>query len=415
MRRFLAQRKHSLLLLVGAILLCTASQVCVFTGYTNFVRLSPTSSIAIRTTPSTTATTAPKQQPSSNRPGDRKILPYIPGTAQTTPSAKGQVVHPTHVPVFEAGVAYPQWTPSGYSNSDIRWTQALRNITTQTHAYWIEMPLLFYQSSLSATAVTTGVSTPTVASFIEGIQAAHAQGYRVFVTPLLTVSSGSMAWSGAISFTSQQDEQSWFMSYWQTLKPYVQAAQRNGVEQLAIGTEEEWLQQFAPDALWNDLILNIRTIFSGTLTYDMNWTALQKTPPSWMRNSNLSAIGVSAYLSLIDTKKRVDPQQMTALWKNVIGNALDTFALELGKPVLISEIGYRNSADALYHTWESASTAPADPTEQAAACNAALANATHDPHIRGIFFWGWDDVGAFDLHDQPAATVLHHWYSNLAI
>ncbi len=387
MRRFFAQRKHALLLLLGAILLCVASQVCVFTGYTHFVQLSQqtTASIAIHTTSSPIATTATRQQTST-----------------------------IHVPAFEAGVAYPQWTPTGYSKSDIHWIQALQDITTQTHAYWIEMPLLFYSSSLSATTVTTGVSTPTVASFIEGILAAHAHGYRVFITPLLTVSSGSMAWSGAISFSTRQDEQRWFTSYWQALKPYVLAAQRNGVEQLAIGTEEEWLQQFAPDALWNELILNIRSVFSGALTYDMNWTALQKTPPLWMHNSNITAIGVSAYLSLTDTRTRVDPQKMSALWKSIIGNALDTFAMKLGKPVLISEIGYRDSSDTLYHAWESSSTAPVDPAEQAAACDAALANTTHDPHIRGIFFWGWDDVGAFSLRDQPAATVLHRWYGALA-
>ncbi len=408
MRRFFAQRKHALLLMLGAILLCVASQVCVFTGYTHFVQLSQhtTASIAIHTTPSPIATTVTKQQSSLNGQGDRKGLPYTSGTAKTTPTV--------HVPSFEAGVAYPQWTPNCYSKSDIHWTQALQDITKQTHAYWIEMPLLFYSSSLSATTVTTGVSTPTVASFVEGIQAAHAKGYRVFMTPLLTVSSGSMSWSGAISFSTQQDEQRWFTSYWQALKPYVLAAQQNGVEQFAIGTEEEWLQQFAPDALWNELILNIRSVFSGTLTYDMNWTSLSKTPPSWMHNSNLTAIGVSAYLSLTNTRKRVDPQQMSSLWKNMLGNMLDMFATKLGKPVLISEIGYRNSADALYRVWESSSTAPVDPTEQAAACDAALANVTHDPHIRGIFFWGWDDVGAFSLRDQPAATVLHRWYGALA-
>ena len=393
MRRFLAQRKHSLLLLLGAVLLCVASQVCVFTGYTNFVRLSHPS-IAIHTTPSPLATTA-----------------IVQPTPTVQPTLTAHIIQPTHIPTFQAGVAFPQWTPTGYS--DTRWSNGLQDIATQTHAYWIEMPLLFYQSTLSATRVTTGVSTPTVASFVEGVRAAHALGYRVFVTPLLTVSTGPVAWSGQISFSSQQDEQQWFASYWQTLKPYVVAAQQAGVEQIAVGTEEEWLQQFAPDALWNNLILNFHTAFSGKLTYDMNWTALQKTPPSWMHNMTLTTIGVSAYLSLTDTQKRVEPQQMVALWKSIIGNTLDTFATQLGKPVLISEIGYRDSADALYHTWESSSSAPVDKTEQAAACDAALANATHDPHIRGIFFWGWDDVGAFGLRNQPAAASLHHWYSAL--
>ena len=406
MRRFLASRKHSLLLLLGVTLLLSASLVCVFTSYSNFQRLSQhtTASIAIRTTPPLNATST-----TDNRQGDRKGLPYI----SKTPSSIAHVIQPAHFPAFEAGVTYPQWTPTGYSKSDSRWTSGIQDIETQTHAYWIQMPLLFEQSSLSSTTVTTGVSTPTITSFVEGIQAAHAQGYHVFVTPLLTVRSGSMAWSGAISFSTQQDEQRWFASYWQTLAPYILAAQQNGVEQLAIGTEEEWLQQYAPDVLWNALIQNIRTVFSGKLTYDMNWTALSKTPPSWMYNSNLSTIGVSAYLSLSETRQRVNPQQMAALWKTIVETQLDTFAIKLGKPVLISEIGYRNSADALYHVWESTSSAPADTAEQAAACNAALANATQDPHISGIFFWGWDDVGAFALHETPAASVLHHWYSAL--
>ena len=35
------------------------------------------------------------------------------------------------------------------------------------------------------------------------------------------------------------------------------------------------------------------------------------------------------------------------LWKQTVKRELDTFALKLGKPIFISEIGYRNSADAL--------------------------------------------------------------------
>ncbi len=390
MRRFFAERKHALLLLLGATLLCGASLVCVFTSYTNFARLGAQ--------------------------GDREGLPNTSSTmfphTLTTPTAIAYIAHPVHVPAFEAGVAYPQWTPDGYSKGDSHWTQGLQAIMTQTHAYWIEMPLLFYQLSPSSTTITTGVSTPTVASFVQGVQEAHRQGYRVFVTPLVTV-GGPVGWSGAISFAMQQDEREWFASYWQTLRPYVVAAQQNGVEQLAIGTEEDWLQQYAPDVLWNTLIEQIRTVFSGKLTYDTNWTALAKMPPSWMRNSNLSTIGVSAYLSLTETRQHVKPQEMVALWKRVVTPQLDSFAIRLGKPVIISEIGYRDSADTLYHVWESTSTAPVDAEEQAAACNAALANATRDPHIAGIFFWGWDNVGAFALHDQPAASVLYRWYSGL--
>jgi hypothetical protein len=92
---------------------------------------------------------------------------------------------------------------------------------------------------------------------------------------------------------------------------------------------------------------------------------------------------------------------------------LDAFSLQLRKPMIISEIGYRNSADTLYNSWLPYSTlSRPDPAEQAAACNAALANVIPDPHIAGIFFWGWDGVDSFKLAGQPAVGVLNHWYTS---
>jgi hypothetical protein len=132
-----------------------------------------------------------------------------------------------------------------------------------------------------------------------------------------------------------------------------------------------------------------------------------------MGNADLKLIGVSAYLSLVETPTRVDPTQVAALWKANWQAVLDKFASTVGKPIILSEVGYRNSADALYHSWEWTSSAPTDPEEQAAGCDAVLANSMSDPQISGSFFWAWDDVTAFSLKGQPAATVLHNHYGSL--
>ncbi len=224
---------------------------------------------------------------------------------------------------------------------------------------------------------------------------------------------GSQPWSGLIHFSTREQEQQWFESYWQTLKPYLVTAAQAGVEQLAVGTEDEWLQAHAPNSFWDDLIAQVRSVFPGTLTYDMNWTALQTPLRSWMRNAALKMIGVSAYFPLINTPQRVDPQRISGLWKQTVKRELDTFALKLGEPIFISEIGYRNSADALYRSWEPTSSAPADPVEQAAAYSAALANILPDQHILGSFFWGWDNAEAFNLHGLPAATVIQTHYKSV--
>ncbi len=388
MRRFFIQ-KNNLLALLSIVLLSIASLVYLFTAGYNFIHKSASST-------SLTPTSS---------------LPQLPLTATSRPSPTGTACH-LKGRDFQMGVVFPQWNPTGYGQSDTKWLTGIQNIRPQSGACWIEIPILFYQKSLTSTTVTTGPSTPTIASLTYGIQVAHALGYHVFVTNLLTV-SGPVAWSGQISFQTFQQEQQWFDSYWQTIQPYVTAAAQAGAEQLAIGTEYEWLQQFAPDILWNELIAHLRSVFPGTLTYDMNWTSLQDSPRTWMRNSNLKMIGVSAYLPVIDTPSRIAPEQMPPLWKNRVQRALDLFAIELGKPIFISEIGYRDSADALYHSWETSSSAPTDPEEQAAACDAALVNVIPDPHIFGIFFWGWDDVGQFRLSGQPAVTVLHTRFTAL--
>jgi hypothetical protein len=191
------------------------------------------------------------------------------------------------------------------------------------------------------------------------------------------------------------------------------AAQVAGADQLSIGTEEVWLEQFAPVVLWNTLIARVRGIFSRIITYSMDWTSLPKPLPTWMNNSNLSMIGVSEYIPLVDTSKRIDPDALFSLWRLKVKLVLDNLARRLDKPVIISEIGYRNTADALYHSWDTESSAsPPDPIEQAAAYNAALENVMSDPHIAGIFCWGWDGVGAFKLSGQPAVFVLHEWYTS---
>ena len=251
-----------------------------------------------------------------------------------------------------------------------------------------------------------------MSAFIYGIRYAHQLGLHVFAIQQLQTGSQD-SWAGSIQFATADEEQSWFQSYWETLKPYIQAAANEKVEQIAIGTELEWLQNNASDDLWNTLIGNFHSVYSGSLTYDLNWTSLQSTIPDWMHNSLLNMIGVSAYIPLIDTPQRVDPAQITDLWAQIAKVQLDNFAAQLGAPIFISELGYRNSADTLYQSWEAQSTMPKDEEEQAAAYNAALTNIIDDQNILGVFVWGWDNTGSFNIKGLQAASTIHRYYSSL--
>ncbi|HEU0001527.1 MAG TPA: glycosyltransferase family 2 protein [Ktedonobacteraceae bacterium] len=315
-------------------------------------------------------------------------------------------------PDFQTGMIFPQWGGTAYSSSDANWHTGLKEIQDQTAAQWIELPVNFYQASMATTQVMTSAMTPTPDAVAAGIRAAHAMGYHVFVVPLLTV-EGPLTWSGSIKYNTVAQTQAWFTSYFQAYEPYIVAANQAQADQLAIGTEDELLQE-APPSLWDTLIGQIHAIFAGKLTYDINWSSLYYPLPPWLRNPDLSAIGVSVYNPLTDTPQRLDPAQIPALWQQTIRKQLDDIATQLAKPLIISEIGYRNSAYALYRPWERDARAmaePPDPVEQAAAYNAALSSVLVDPHISGIFFWGWS-LPPFDPNFKPAAAVMFKWFTS---
>jgi hypothetical protein len=319
---------------------------------------------------------------------------------------------PVARPDFQRGMVFPEWSHDAYSNKDTEWQRGLVDIQQQTAARWIQMPALFLQATPSSTDVVAGGAAPTVASFVQGARTAHAMGYHVFFTALLGVQSPDGSWAANVELDTYQLQQQWFESYWAALKPYIQAAAREKVEQVAIGTEIEWMQQNAAPDLWNTLLDHVRSIFSGILVYDMNWSSFYLTLPSWMKNKDLNMIGVSTYVPLVSSPVEVDPATIPALWKEKIGTYLDAVSAQLGKKVLITEIGYRENVDTLYNPWSQVQTSAAvDPAYQSAACDAALSYVMHDPNVDGIFFWGWDNVGALKLANQPAAKILHKWYT----
>ncbi len=347
---------------------------------------------------------------SSLRPRPPAVIAYE--TRVAARDIDANLVVRMHRPTFQTGMIFPQWGTNAYDTTDTNWQIGLKDIQTQTGAQWIELPINFYQSSVASTQVTTTSITPTPQAVTKGILAARARHFHVFVVPLLSA-GGTLVWSGSIQFSQPQLLQAWFDSYWQALQPYAAAAAGAGAEQMAIGTEFEKLQYTQP-SYWTQLIERVHSVFPGRLTYDMNWSSLYNPIPSWMSNPLLTTLGVSEYIPLTTTPQRLAPSVITSLWETNIGKLIDGLAVKVGHPVFISEIGYRNSAYALYRPWERDATTeaePADPQEQAAAYNAALENVLADPNIAGIYFWAWS-VPLFQPNWQPAAKVLLKWYTS---
>jgi hypothetical protein len=327
--------------------------------------------------------------------------------SMNTPLAMPRLI--THYATFQQGMVFPRWGSDAYSGNDAAWSNGLVDMFHQTRAQWVEITINIYQQSLTATEVQAKPGlTPTPAALAEGIRTAHTLGYRTFVSPLLSV-GGKYPWSGSITFPIATQERAWFRNYWTAIAPYVVAADKAGAEEFAIGTEYEQLQQ-SPAKLWEQLIEKFHQNFRGKLTYNINWSSLWLTIPSWINSPFLDAIGVSLYIPLTEKVERLAPTSLPSLWRTKVKRVLDAYSVHSGKPILISEIGYRNSADALYDPWLRTTKAQVDPAEQAAAYDAALRNVVGDQHIIGIFFWAWS-FPLFQPNKLPACEVLRSWYA----
>ena len=328
-------------------------------------------------------------------------------TATVIPTATPIPANPTVRQSFEKGVAFPRWGTNVYGPNDPTWASDVATMHAQTHAQWVEIIVDLSQIGPSGTVVNPSSNTPTPDDVYVGVMNARAAGLKVYLKPLLHVQQSTSSWSGDVTFDSHAAAQQWFQSYWTAYKPYVEAAASAGAGQVSIGTEFSVLQNEYPDQ-WEWLLQQVSGVFHGSITYELNHDTISGPEPSWLRDPRLTYVGVSMYISLQSTPKDISAPQIEQLWRQLVLPRLDQLSKTLGKPVILSEIGYRDTADCLYDPWTHTSSALADPTLQGAAYTAALAETMGDPHVAGVFFWAWQN-GIFSP-SAPATQALSAAY-----
>ncbi len=329
------------------------------------------------------------------------------------PTASATPADPTVRQIFEQGVAYPKWGERAYGVNDSSWPYAVQSMRDQTNARWVEMLVSLDQSGYTSTSVYTGPDTLSPDGLYVGVLSARQAGLNVFIEPLLNVRDEPDNWSGNVTFATHAQAQLWFQSYWAAYQPYVKAAKEAGASQISIGAEYDKLEKHYPD-LWTWLAHQVKETFDGPVTYDANHSIMGQTAPAWMRDPALSYIGVSMYASLQQTPHELTEAQIERLWKTDVLPQLDALSAQVGKPVILTEIGYRNTSDTLHDPWNWHTNAPADPTLQGAAYRAALTMTAGDQHIAGLYFWAWA-TGQF-TPAGPAIQAMHDaWARPVAV
>lgn len=234
------------------------------------------------------------------------------------------------------------------------------------------------------------------------IRDAHARGLSVMVKPHLAHWGSGFSWRGDIAFDTPEAEARFFREYttWITA---VASATRDA-DAFVVGTELDGTTHNV--AAWRHIIANVRTVFTGPLTFASNWDSFADVA-FW---DDLDAVGIQAYFPVLRESEPVTVANIEAGWTRILTD-VHAVSARTGKPVVFTELGYDASSDALHRPWQGGH---GDDATQALALSTTLRILSTDPVVRGAFLWKWfpGEVqrGDFRMSRPEVRAILReHW------
>jgi len=261
----------------------------------------------------------------------------------------------------------------------------------------------------------------------ETAQKARKLGFQLMLKPHIWLTKPvDDGWTGVIDFDTETEWQKWEADYRIFILHYARLAQVEDIAIFCIATELSNPVRSRP-RFWKALIKEIRIIYSGELTYAANWYQDYDLVDLW---PYLDYIGVNAYFPLTDQNSPSVSEIMMG-WQPHI-ERISSLAKQHSKPVLFTEVGYKNSRGATIRPWEwpprrhgitklrYQKQQLVDQQEQANAYEALFRTVGVLSWFRGLFIWKWypnssqitQDRIEFSPQNKEAEQVLMRWYSN---
>ncbi|MFQ5348858.1 MAG: glycoside hydrolase TIM-barrel-like domain-containing protein [Thermoanaerobaculia bacterium] len=245
---------------------------------------------------------------------------------------------------------------------------------------------------------------------------ARELGIDTLLKPHVWLTGARGKWRADIAMNTDEEWQRWFADYRRFILHYARLAEQLGIGGLAVGTELHATIRQRPDD-WRRLIADVRAVYGGKLTYSANWYREFEEVAFW---EELDYIGIQAYFPLTE-KQQPSVDELMAGWQRHLP-AIEAVARRTGKPVLFTEMGYRNTADAAIEPWRWPDRAArlsgaTDPETQARCYEAFFRTFWHRPWFAGIYVWKWFPGRgvrprgvSFTPQGQAAEAVLARWY-----
>ena len=224
---------------------------------------------------------------------------------------------------------------------------------------------------------------------------AKSNGLKVMLKPQVWMHN---TWIGDYNPEKEADWKRWENDYSNYILTFARIADSMKVEAFCIGTEYRTAIKKRP-AYWQKLIVDVRQIYKGKLTYCANWDDFKEVK-FW---PDLDFIGISGYFPLSESKTP-DVKELNKSWKP-IKKDLKSYSADLNKPVLFIEIGYRNIDKPAWKSWETENQKfNSNTMAQANAYESFFQTFWDEPWIAGAFIWKW-----YDYHEQIAAEKNDDW------
>ncbi|MGB5943739.1 MAG: glycoside hydrolase [Leeuwenhoekiella sp.] len=204
---------------------------------------------------------------------------------------------------------------------------------------------------------------------------------EVMIKPQIWIRRGEF--TGDLLMADEAKWQVFEKGYREFILLYAKVAEEVDAEIFCIGTE---LFNFvnARTAFWDELIKEVRTVYSGKITYAENWDKVARNP-LW---ENLDYIGVDAYFPVSEAQTPT-VAEARAGWKEH-KKALQALSRKLDKPVLFTEYGYRSLDFAGKEPWVADRTeGGVNHTAQQNLTEALFDEFYSEPWFAGGFIWKW--------------------------
>lgn len=237
---------------------------------------------------------------------------------------------------------------------------------------------------------------------------AHKLGLKICIKPHLAYWGSGFRWRGEISFHKSQQWDNFFKSYSALILNLAQIC--NNSDAIVIGTELD--KTVAYEDEWRDIIKQIRSVYSGPISYAANWTDY-KDIPFW---DALDAIGIQAYFPLTQSPNIPDMNQLTKAWNQYLLD-LNQFAAKWDKSIVFTELGYDVSLNAAYKPWEPGRYSKEALELQRKCLESALHALASKDRVIGAFLWKWfpGNVGRENfLESTPVMreVIKENWASS---